>query len=691
MKYFPLSLGPMQESGSALLRALQNDSMIPLDLLVREAVQNSLDAALKPAGSEVSVDVTIRPHGTDVVADLFESGIDKAVLFRLFPKGGRMLEIRDKGTEGLSGPLRLEDVGRGQRRGNLLKLVYEVGRTRSDETSGGSWGLGKTCYFRVGVGLVLYYSRILLNNRFEERLVACLVENESDENRLQRDSATGIAWWGGEAGTPMPLTDSARIATLLRSIGVQPYSGEDTGTAIIIPFLRDNLIPQQEEASSEEPDENARREPLPWWFKDYASYVRVALQRWFCSRIDNPRFRGGPALAVSVNGQRLQTERMQPVFQVLQALYNRLDQATYRGEDYLDRCGVAATDVLDAPIDLRGVFRAGTSAGRITAVRLTPAQLKMTEPENMPDPYRCIFSPHEHAQRDRPLVAFMRGPGMVIRWDNSNDSKGWGGSVQLPAGEAFLLGLYVPEKDRDLKDDVRKKLRNPDQTLEAYLRSCERADHHQWVDQAGLTIITRIRGKAGGEIGKFNAPVAARTPSISLRAARNLADRLLPTGFGQDGRIAPVPPCPPDGGGSGGGRNGGAHKFPDLEVTHVRYGEDEMRIYWRLNWGKGQASRQIALGVDSESGVISYEKWTEEGLGPFPLTIEKAAITDELSSHVTDILRIERMLLVVRPWQSNMDGTTVNGEMTIRMPGRLAGNLRPVLHAAVVQTTEEPA
>lgn len=690
MKYFPLSLGPMQESGSALLRALQNDSMIPLDLLVREAVQNSLDAALKPAGSEVSVDVTIRPHETEVVAGLFESGIDKEVLHRLFPEGGRMLEIRDKGTEGLTGPLRLEDVGPGQARGNLLKLVYEVGRTRSDETSGGSWGLGKTCYYRVGVGLVLYYSRILSNERFEERLVACLVESEADENRLQRNSATGIAWWGGEKG--MPLTDSARIAALLRSIGVQPYAGKDTGTAIIIPFLRSNLIPQQEDASSEEPEDSARHEPLPWWFKDYASYMRVALQRWFCARIDNPRFRGGPALAVSVNGQRLQTERMQPVFQVLQALYNRLSPAVpRRGEDYLDKCGVVVTDVLDKPVVLNRVFRGGTSAGRFAAVRLTPEQLKMVAPENMPDPYRCIFSPQEQAQRDRPLVAFMRGPGMIIRWDNSNDHKGWGGSVVLPAGEAYVVGLFVPEKERELKEEVRAKLRNPYQTLEAYLRSCERADHHQWVDHAGLTIISRIRRKAGDALESFNAPVAAGPRGVSLRAARNLADRLLPAGFGQDGRVAPVPPSRPSGEDPTRRPNGRVHMFPDLEVTDVRYGENEMYIFWRLHWGKGQASRQIALGVDSESGVISHDNWTEEGLGPFPLAIERAAITDSLPPHVADILRIDPTLLRVRPRRSDMDGAIVNGELTISLPGRLAGNLRPVLHAVAIQTAEELA
>lgn len=684
MKYFRLPLGFMQESGSALLRAMQNESMIPLDLLIREAVQNSLDAALGLPGSEVSVDIAIREHTTDMISDLLEGGIDEEVLFRLFPEGGQLLEIRDKQTEGLTGPVGIEDVGRGQPRGNLLKLVYEVGKPRGDGVSGGSWGLGKTCYFRVGVGLVFYYSRILVDNCYEERFVACLVENETDEDRLQRDSATGIAWWGGEKGAP--LVDSTRIADLLESIGVQPFTGGDTGTAIIIPFLRKDLIPLPDEVAPEDSDDSTCREPLPWWFENYTSYVRVALQRWFCARIDNLRFRGGPALSVSVNGQRLQRARMQPVYQVLQALYNRLDAGTSLwGDDYLERCGVDVTSILNKSIDLNGVFRAGTSAGRITAVRLTAKQLKMTVPDNAPDPYRSIFSPQEHAQRSRPLVAFMRGPGMVIRWDNSTDPKSWGGGAMVDAGDSFLVGLFVPEKNRELKQTVRDKLRSPEQTLEAYLRSCERADHHQWVDHAGLTIVSRIRGKAGNAIGEFNAPIAARPQGISLRAARNLADRLLPAGFGQDGRLPPAPPDTPESGGQHQRRKVGQYKLPDLEVTEVRYGNSEMRICWQLYWGKGQASRQIVLSVDSESRKISYKKWIEEGLGTFPLRIESATVTGLFSPHITIGLEVDGLLLEMKKGQLDMDGATVHGELTIRMPDSLAGNLRPVLHATVLE------
>ncbi len=688
MHYFPLGLGPMQESGNSLLRAMQNQSMIPLDLLVREAVQNSLDAALKPACSEVYVDFTIRPHSTGDVTKLFESGIDKQLLSRLFPDGGSLLEIRDKNTEGLTGPIRLEDVGVGNGRGNLLKLVYEIGKTRSEDTSGGSWGIGKTCYFRIGIGLVLYYSRIRLDNHFQERLVACLVEDESGENRLQRDSATGIAWWGDERGAP--LTDSEKIAELLSKIGVEPYSGEDTGTVVIVPFLRNDLIPLPDEPVNEESDGPTLGAALPWWLRDYKSYIRMALERWFCARIDNPLFRRGPMLVASINGRRLLSENMQPVFQVLQALYNRVYTDLRReGGDFLDKQGVDPANIVNQCLDLKGVFSSGTSAGRVIAVRLSPEQLKITAPDNFPDPFASIFSPQDRTLQSRPMVAFMRGPGMVIRWDNSADTRSWGGGTLLTAGEQFMVGLFVPESDRELKPSFREKLRSVCQTLEAYLRSCEKADHHQWIDHAGHTVVSRIRAKAGQVIEKFNMPAAERPQGMSLRAARNLADRLLPAGFGQDGRIPPATPSKSEAGDENSLTGIGRRHLPSLEVTRVSYGENEIDICWKLHWGRGLDSRCITLGVDSESGgVISYKEWTKEKLGQFPMRIVGAVATGSLGNYSLNI-DVNNVLLIVGPWQKDMDYATISGELKINLSAILIGSIRPVLQVTVCDGSEE--
>jgi hypothetical protein len=68
MDYQPLRLGRMQECGSSLLKSLQNDSMIPLDMLVRESIQNSLDAA---AGDlPVKVEFRFSEHRTEAISTL---------------------------------------------------------------------------------------------------------------------------------------------------------------------------------------------------------------------------------------------------------------------------------------------------------------------------------------------------------------------------------------------------------------------------------------------------------------------------------------------------------------------------------------------------------------------------------------------------------------------------------------------
>lgn len=199
MKYYSLPLQPMQESGAFLLRALQNEETPLLDLLVRESVQNALDAGRKDNQElPVSVDFHIREHSLEAIASIFSEGLNLQMLGKRYPRTPMLLEIRDSGTEGLTGPMNFDSVLANGQHGNFLKLVFEIGRTRTDDSAGGSWGLGKTCYFRMGAGLVIYYSRIETSEGYEERLVASLVEDENRVDRLQVTTQTGIAWWGGE-------------------------------------------------------------------------------------------------------------------------------------------------------------------------------------------------------------------------------------------------------------------------------------------------------------------------------------------------------------------------------------------------------------------------------------------------------------------------------------------------------------
>ena len=190
----------MAPSGSSLLRSFQNETLPPLDLVVREAVQNSLDAAVHHDSGFVGVDFTIGDFEPALFNSYFES-IGPVLNRRYENKTCKYIAIKDFNTVGLTGKLHHSEVT-DQNFGNLQKLVYEVSKPQTEEGAGGSWGLGKTVYFRVGIGLVIYYSRIVdENGNYASRLAATLVEDETKADGLIRYPEgtrikRGIAWWG---------------------------------------------------------------------------------------------------------------------------------------------------------------------------------------------------------------------------------------------------------------------------------------------------------------------------------------------------------------------------------------------------------------------------------------------------------------------------------------------------------------
>lgn len=685
MRYHGLELRPMQESGAFLLRAMQNEDMPRLDLLVRESVQNALDAALdRRPGGGVRVDFHVRDHTAETIASLLDDGIDRRVLLDRYPSGGQMLEIRDSMTEGLTGPLSFDEIGPDGAHGNLLKLVYEIGRTRSDDGAGGSWGLGKTCYFRMGAGLVFYYSRIRVGDGYQERLVASLVEDETSADRLQRGTRTGIGWWGADDGLK-PITRTAPIHRALDRLRVQPFTGTDTGTSVIIPFLRDDLAP------SADGDNASGQAPRAWWYDSREAYIRIALERWFCARLDNPRFATGPRLIASVNGRLLAADRMLPVFRATQALYNRAIGAPVGDEDgdYLTRAGVAADAVIRQAVAPRNLFTPSGPAGHVAAALLTPEQLGMGAPDNHHDPATCVFGRPDTVPPYRPLVTFMRRPGMCVCWDDSTESRGWAGGLPGTADGRYLVAVFVPRQDRILADDLRRTRDEGPTSLESYLRGCERADHAAWHDVAGLKIVEKIRSNCGRILREFGTRrPAAVDVAPSIRLARNLADLVLPArGMGTDGRNGRTPPSrrPDQDGAGGGGRRRPAPLTPALDLLEVTYAPQEMQIRWSLAWGAAPRSqpRRISLGVDSESGSISFTQWRDDGLGPFPFRVLGAGVEHgDGGARVRIASDDDGEILLHAVGHDPIDA--VEGVLRIGLTAGSAMTLRPVLAAGLV-------
>ena len=88
------------------------------------------------------------------------------------------LEIRDLKTSGLTGCIRKADIKK-EDHGNFFKLIYDTGKRQTQAGAGGNWGFGKSVYYRVGIGIVIFYSRIKNETGYESRLIVTLVEDES--------------------------------------------------------------------------------------------------------------------------------------------------------------------------------------------------------------------------------------------------------------------------------------------------------------------------------------------------------------------------------------------------------------------------------------------------------------------------------------------------------------------------------
>lgn len=612
----------MQESGAFLLRALQNEDTPLLDLLVRESVQNSLDAGRRgDQALPVSVDFHIREHSLAAIASTFSEGLNLQMLGKRFPRTPRLLEIRDSGTEGLTGPTSFDSVESNSQHGNFLKLVFEIGRTRTDDSAGGSWGLGKTCYFRMGAGLVIYYSRIKTTEGYEERLVASLVEDESRDDRLQLTTQTGIAWWGASDGS-RAITTPEHIHEILKTLGALPFTDKTTGTAIIIPLLKENLLPAFDKEKG----------PAPWWYSSYESYVNVAIQRWFSARLDNPFFASGRYLSASVNGNEIASADMLPTFRVSQCLYDRAVGEAPEEKDYLTARGVKSTDVLCRAIQLRDEFVGSGTAGWLLAVAITPLQLQMDAPDNVPGPETCIFSREDSGAPHRPIVTFLRSPGMNICWDDSLDSRGWAGGFAGFTDGRYVVALFLPDSEQELRPSEARGLRSTIQHLEGYLRSCERADHAAWVDVNGGRVVEKIRAQCGRALKDFGVPPQpSATVKPLMRMSRKLAELVLPSrGFGGDGRFGNAAPRARVEQGS----RGGSLLSPELEIVEVSYAASAIVMKWCLRWGTvyPNLAREITVSVDSEAGPITFDAWLESGLGAFPFRLESPRINSATPS-----------------------------------------------------------
>ena len=605
MKIELYSAQKLSLKGSDLQKMIQNKDMPILDLLVRESIQNSLDAKDDSSASRfVTVEYDYGNFNIDALNAEFEGiNLSSKPLW-----GNRYLAISDKNTVGLTG--KFDD-----KKSNLYKLVFGIMDAQQASGAGGSWGIGKTVYFRVGVGLVIYYSRIkTISGGFETLLSAAFVEDETTETALippVNGQKYGIAWWGDEI-TPNSHTiretrNKDSIDRILRAFNLPPYTGNETGTRIIIPFIDEYYLLSHNQPARE------KDAPTPFWMSSLKDYLRISVQKWYIARLNNKKYIHGKYLNLSINGKPIGPDNVEPFFKLTQTLYNK---AALTIAKYPDSEGIKFEDAEINTFDVRIYSEINPNeAGQVAYVKVNRKQLGMTPPDNCSSPYEYINSVVDEDDYGKPILMYCRKPGMVVSYNTEGK---WVEAIPKSSDDEYIIAWFVLNSQ--------PKLTSSDITLEDYVRKSEMADHCSWDDCAlesqKPNIITRIKRSVSRKLAKAYEDAKDNGNKTADTGLGTLLGRLLlpPEGFG--GRpTPPSPPTPPPGPG-GGGFGISTRNYVRYNYNIVKFTPTGMLIQMSITTGKKKASEfGFSLEMDSLKGSITARDWKNDLGLPLPFII----------------------------------------------------------------------
>ena len=456
---------PSVFTGSYALEGLQNNHTFLLDLLVRETIQNSSDAAIieKPF---YRVDYNQGSFRNDDLSWYF-TRIEDKINERYRGQTCSFLEIRDTNTVGLTGSTEIYQRSNATK-SNYLRLIFDMGKGQDQTGAGGRWGLGKTVCYRLGVGFVVYYSRIKCDNGFESRLVLTLVEDEMDPNAFLRTSANnsaGRAWWGEiikDNGVDdfEPIKDDELIKEFLAVFNLQPFEGEETGTSIIIPYIDENRI-LEEAKSSMKVQEDVDIGHCTF-LNSIDDYLRYSVQKWYAPVLNNHQLKeyGKRFLNVYVNGKSIVIDDMYPIFKLVNELYTTayasLCGKHFRGEYPLECKRIVGSWHQIADLDL----------GYLSFCRIKINDLNKGIRFHHPNIYMNISDEN----KGNPISLYTRELGMILNYEES-----WVDNRIVPCEPTeMLIMLFVP--NTSMEYDYGNGLIK----LGEYLRQREESDHMKW-------------------------------------------------------------------------------------------------------------------------------------------------------------------------------------------------------------------
>jgi hypothetical protein len=226
--------------GEGVKKQLGRPRLDPLTVLVREAAQNSWDAAAPSRVGPVRFGIHLRELSPAVAASWRTTLLDGAPTperLPLMPILERpelsVLFVSDRGTTGLGGPTRADRAVGGEPH-DYVSFFLNVGDPRDTQFGGGTYGYGKAVFFRNSeASTAVVYTRCTNEDGEDEsRLVGCALDRGYE---AEGRAYTGRHWFGVPVGDG--VADPVRGAAadqLARELGFPDFDEGEHGSTIAV-------------------------------------------------------------------------------------------------------------------------------------------------------------------------------------------------------------------------------------------------------------------------------------------------------------------------------------------------------------------------------------------------------------------------------------------------------------------------
>ena len=227
-------------AAEGVINQLGRPDIEPLEVLVREAVQNCWDAK---SASTPSITVEI---GRTTLSEAQLAFCRSEILVDPPPglplrdelhHGLQLLYFADFGTDGLGGPTRADEIGRNR---DFVDFVRNIGQPPDKDLGGGSFGYGKAAFYIASRARTILIDTLCRNasGQAERRLIGCALGDNFD---ARGKPYTGRHWWGRiEGDVPEPLI-GPEAAHAARELGLPDRLDGTFGSTIAVIAPRFNI------------------------------------------------------------------------------------------------------------------------------------------------------------------------------------------------------------------------------------------------------------------------------------------------------------------------------------------------------------------------------------------------------------------------------------------------------------------